>query len=85
MSTFTWGKILFSKRPEILKDHVFEDTPVYFSNEKNALFISDLRENEKYFNLALGQERLIDLSESRGYINDDANYFYKGLSKKNFQ
>ena len=81
MSTFTWGKLKFSKKPEDLKDFVFENSPIYFSNKRLDLFVTNLSENEIYFNAALGQEKLMDLSKYGGYLNDDENYFFVGMQK----
>ena len=61
MSTFIWGKIKLNKKT-IIDNFQRKNILVYFSYEKNDLFLCDLEENEIYFNIACGYDEMVNLS-----------------------
>ena len=82
MSTFIWGKLKL-KGKKIIKDYQRNNILIYFSNEKNDLFQTDLEENEIYFNIACGYNKMIDLSSYKEhYLNCEESYFFLNVPKK---
>ena len=82
MSTFIWGKIKLNKKT-IIDNFQRKNILVYFSYEKNDLFLCDLEENEIYFNIACGYDEMVNLSSYKmNYLNCDEHYFSINASKK---
>lgn len=82
MSTFIWGKLKL-KEKKVIKDYQKNNILIYFSNEKNDLFQTDLEENEIYFNIACGYNKMIDLSSYKEhYLNCEESYFFLNAPKR---
>ncbi len=82
MSTFIWGKIKFTKKL-IMNNYQKKNILVYFSDKQNDLFQSDLEENEIYFNIACGYDKMINLSlYNMNYLNCNESYFSINALKK---
>lgn len=82
MSTFIWGKIKLNKKT-IIDNFQRKNILVYFSCEKNDLFLCDLEENEIYFNIACGYDEMVNLSSYKmNYLNCDEHYFSINALKK---
>lgn len=82
MSTFIWGKIKFNKKI-IMDNYQRNNILVYFSNKKNDLFLDDLEDNEIYFNIACGYDKMLNLSlHEMNYLNCEESYFYLNVFKK---
>lgn len=82
MSTFIWGKIKLNKKI-IKNNYQRKNILVFFSDEKNDLFQSDLEENEIYFNIACGYEQMVNPSAyNMDYLNCNESYFYINATKK---
>lgn len=75
MSTFIWGKIKFNKKI-IIDNYQRNNILVFFSNQKNDLFQNDLEEDEIYFNIACGYDKMVNLSlHKMKYLNCADSYF----------
>lgn len=82
MSTFIWGKIKLNKKI-LMKNYQRENILVFFSGEKSDLFQCDLEENELYFNIACGYDKIMNLlSYKMNYLNCNQNYFSINSFKK---
>lgn len=82
MSTFIWGKIKF-KRKIIINNYQRNSILVFFSNQKNDLFQNDLEDNELYFNIACGYDKMVNPSlYNMKYLNCDDSYFSINALKK---
>ena len=74
MSTFIWGKIKFNKKI-IIDNYQRNNILVFFSNQKNDLFQNDLEEDEIYFNIACGYDKMVNLSlHKMKYLNCADSY-----------
>ena len=60
MSTFIWGKIKLNRKI-MINDYQRKSILVFFSDKKNDLFQCDLEENEIYFNIACGYDKIVNL------------------------
>lgn len=75
MSTFIWGKIKIDKKI-IMDNYQRNNILVFFSNQKNDLFQIDLEDNEIYFNIACGYDKMVNPSLYKmKYLNCDDSYF----------
>lgn len=82
MSTFIWGKIKFNKKIEI-SNYQRKNILVLFSDKKNDLFQIDKEENEIYFNIACGYDKMINpLLYKMQYLNCNEFYFSINALKK---
>ena len=82
MSTFIWGKIKLNKLI-IMDNYQRKNILVFFTSEKNDLFQSDLEENEIYFNIACGYDKMMTLpSYKTNYLNCNEYYFSLNSFKK---
>ena len=82
MSTFIWGKIKLNKLI-IMDNYQRKNILVFFTSEKNDLFRSDLEENEIYFNIACGYDKMMTLpSYKTNYLNCNEYYFSLNSFKK---
>ena len=61
MSTFIWGKIKLNKKI-IIDNYQRNSILVFFSVQKNDLFQDDLEDNEIYFNIACGYDKMVSPS-----------------------
>ena len=87
VSTFIWGKIKYNK-PRTFRPYQRGNILVYFSEEKNDLCMCDLNENEVFFNIACGYDRMISLSEDGSeYLpcNDPFFFLYCPKHEKNIE
>ena len=75
MSTFIWGKIKLNKKI-IIDNYQRNSILVFFSDQKNDLFQDDLEDNEIYFNIACGYDKMVSPSlYEMKYLNCDESYF----------
>ncbi len=75
MSAFIWGKIKFNKK-KFIDNYQRNNILVFFSNQKNDLFQNDLEDNEIYFNIACGYDKMVNPSLYKmKYLNCDESYF----------
>ena len=82
MSTFIWGKIKLNKKI-IMENYQRKNILVFFSGEKSDLFQCDLEENELYFNIACGYDKMVNLlSYKMNYLNCNEYYFSINSFKK---
>ena len=82
MSTFIWGKVKLHKKI-IMNNYQRDNILVFFSNIKNDLFQNNLEENEIYFNIACGYNKMIDPAFYKmNYLNYDEAYFSINAIKK---
>lgn len=82
MSTFIWGKIKFNKKI-IMDNYQRNNILVFFSNQQNDLFQNDLEDNEIYFNIACGYDKIVHPSLYKmNYLNCDDSYFSVNAFKK---
>ncbi len=82
MSTFIWGKVKLHKKI-IMNNYQRDNILVFFSNLKNDLFQINLEENEIYFNIACGYNKMIDPAFYKmNYLNCDEAYFSINAIKK---
>lgn len=82
MSTFIWGKVKLHKKI-IMNNYQRDNILVFFSNLKNDLFQNNLEENEIYFNIACGYNKMIDPAFYKmNYLNCDEAYFSINAIKK---
>lgn len=82
MSTFIWGKIKFIKKI-IMDNYQRNNILVFFSDQKNDLFQNDLEDNEIYFNIACGYDKMVNPSLYKmKYLNCDDSYFSINALKK---
>ena len=82
MSTFIWGKVKFNRKI-ILDDYQRKSILVFFSDQKNDLFQDDLEEDEIYFNIACGYDKMVKPSfYNMNYLNCNESYFSINAFKK---
>lgn len=82
MSTFIWGKIKLNRKI-MINDYQRKSILVFFSDKKNDLFQCDLEENEIYFNIACGYDKIVNLlSYKMNYLNCNEYYFSINALKK---
>jgi hypothetical protein len=82
MSTFIWGKIKFTRKT-VLDNYQRSNILVFFSNEKNDLFQDGLEDNEMYFNIACGYDKMVNPSLYKmNYLNCNDSYFSINAFKK---
>ncbi len=82
MSTFIWGKIKLYEKT-IKNNYQRNRILVFFSDNKNDLFQSDLEENEIYFNIACGYDQMVNPSSYKmDYLNCNESYFSINAFKK---
>lgn len=82
MSTFIWGKIKLNKKI-IIDNYQRNSILVFFSDQKNDLFQDDLEDNEIYFNIACGYDKIVSPSlYEMKYLNCDESYFSINALKK---
>lgn len=83
MSTFIWGKIKLRELPENFNSYKRDDILVFFDIQKNDLYMSDLRNNEIYFNIACGYEKMAyPYMYKMNYLNCDCTFFSLNAPKR---
>lgn len=83
MSEFIWGKIKLKALPENFNSYQRGNILVFFSIQKNDLYMSDLENKEIYFNIACGYEEMIyPYNYKMNYLNCNEEYFSLNAPKR---
>ena len=76
------GKLKLNKKV-VINNYQRKNILVFFSDKKNDLFECDLEENEIYFNIACGYNKMIEPSSYKmDYLNCSDSYFFINAPKK---
>ena len=76
------GKLKLNKKV-VINNYQRKNILVFFSDKKNDLFECDLEENEIYFNIACGYNKMIEPSFYKmDYLNCSDSYFFYKCSKE---